>query len=97
MHILFTTQVIEKVDRHWVRCRMESREGLIPSSHITQVENFPKISQSQYIFKSTTDYPAQGNGQISFKKGKQSYFSNDLSVSKCFIIDHFLSLRKFYA
>ena len=67
---LLATQVIEKVDRHWVKCRMESREGLIPSSHITQVENIPKISQNQCIFKSTRDHPAQGNGQISFKKGK---------------------------
>ena len=65
-------QVIRKIDRHWVKCKIESREGLIPSSHITEVENIPRLSKNQHIFVSTSDYSAEEEGQLYFRHGKNN-------------------------
>ena len=62
-------QVLKKVDRHWVKCRREFREGLIPSSHVTQVENIPKLSKGQALFLTTSGYIAERAGDLSFERG----------------------------
>ena len=74
--LTFRLKVVEKVDRHWVKCRRVDREGLLPASHITQVENIPKLSDNQRIFISLNDCSADRGGCLSFTKGK--YLNHNL-------------------
>ena len=66
-------QVLEKVDRHWLKCRTEHRIGLLPASHITLVDGIPKLSEQQSLFLAISDFEPERSGDLQFKRGMKSF------------------------
>ena len=62
-------QVLENVDRHWVKCQTEHREGLIPTSHVTPVEGIPKLEDGQSLFMAISDFNPEADGDLHLKRG----------------------------
>ncbi len=50
-------QVIEVIDRHWVRCQNVRDTGLVPKSNIHLVENLPQnLEPGHHLIVCDTDF-----------------------------------------
>ena len=61
-------QVLEVVDRIWVRCQTEHKIGLVPSAHLTSVDGIPYLTVDQSLFLSISDWDAERKGDIALKR-----------------------------
>ena len=59
------------MDRHWVRCRSETREGAIPCSHVSEVTGIPRLGADQDVFVVSNDFDGEQEGDLTLKRGKK--------------------------
>ncbi len=67
-------QVVEKVDRHWVRCRSDTREGLIPGSNVAEVTGIGKLDAGQDVYVVSSDFEGEQEGDLALKRGNSFLF-----------------------
>jgi len=61
-------QVLHNVDRYWVECKLDLRQGLLPSANVTPVK-VPPLQDGQQICIVRSEYHTQHPGDMSLKKG----------------------------
>ncbi len=71
----FSLKVIDRVDRHWVRCR-KSRglEGSVPSSHVTEATEIGQLAEGTEIFLAVSNFDAQQEGDLALKRGEREEY-----------------------
>jgi len=66
--------VVQSIDRYWVKCKLDLRQGLLPSANVTPVE-IPPLQDGQKICIVRSEYYAQHPGDMALRKGE--YFKFD--------------------
>ncbi len=69
------------MDRHWVRCRSETREGSIPCSHVSEATGIGRLSDGQDVFVVSSDFDGEQAGDLALRRGT-------LVVSTARVDDH---------
>ncbi len=62
--------MVDRVDRHWVRCRGESRSGLIPSSNVSEVSGIGRLRDGQDILVAVNDFEGEQDGDLTLRRGQ---------------------------
>ena len=62
-------QVLHTVDRHWVFCKTEHREGVVPTSHVTE-QSIEDLDEDQSIFMAQCSMA--GRPDLTVNKGELS-------------------------
>eukprot|EP00092_Neocalanus_flemingeri_P047053 GFUD01053191.1.p1 GENE.GFUD01053191.1~~GFUD01053191.1.p1 ORF type:complete len:171 (-),score=27.88 GFUD01053191.1:65-577(-) len=69
-------QVVQNIDRYWVECKLDLRQGLLPSANVTPVEILP-LQNGQKICVVRSEYFAQHPGDMALRKGDLVVTSGD--------------------
>lgn len=63
-------QVIEVIDRHWVKCQSVRGKGLVPKSNIHSVENVPcSLEAGHSLLVCDSNFTSETDGDLSIFKG----------------------------
>ena len=63
-------QIVQVVDRHWVRCQNIRDVGLVPSSNICPIDNLPHaIEKGHSILVAESNFNAESDGDLTIQKG----------------------------
>ena len=72
-------QVLHTVDRHWVFCKTEHREGVVPTSHVTP-QPIEDLDENQSIFMAQCNI--NGRPDLVVTKGeKPTWFDLELKIT----------------
>lgn len=69
MMYVLPLKVVERVDRIWVRCRTQTREGTIPSANVTEVQ-LERLRQGERVFVVNSDFQAEQDGDLNLDRGR---------------------------
>ena len=61
-------QVVSPVDRYWVECSLELRQGVVPSANVAPV-HLPPLQPGQRVCIVRADLPARHPGDIGLARG----------------------------
>ena len=68
-----TLQIVEVIDRHWVKCQSIRDCGLVPKSNIHAVENVPhSLEFGHTLLVCDSDFISETDGDLTISKGTLS-------------------------
>jgi len=67
-------QVVQNVDRYWVECKLDLRQGLLPSANVTPVEIPPLQDGQKNLHRPLRVLCSTSRRYVSEKRRSSSYY-----------------------
>ena len=73
-------QILSVVDKFWVECRLDQREGSVPAANIAPVSLTGLLQPEEVICVARSGHIAQSIQQLNLRKGKASVSIADVCI-----------------